>query len=247
MRSLTLRILVRILVPMALLSSFALLAIWAPLPHPFPPALSGARNLVAAILTAILGLGYLIALSVSVIHSFLRAGHFLDPVVESLGFVCEPYLLLGRHCLGRRQGRELAVTFLPAQGLRPAQLDLHVSARLGLRAALGPRRPLLDCRDCPRLKIGSWEWDGPPIWTRDGDKVRRLLTAPAVMTALHDLTVGQGGGRCDIYLQPERVWLRIRQRRLTEEEVRGWLDQLLILAEGAECALPVDSARRIES
>jgi hypothetical protein len=115
-------------------------------------------------------------------------------VLESSGLASEPCLLFGRRYRGRLEGRDVSVTFLPAQGLRPAQLDLTVGARLGLRAALAARRPVLDCGDCPRLDVDPAEWDGSPTWTREGEGVRRL----------------------------------------TEAQLRRWLDGLLAVAQAAE-------------
>jgi hypothetical protein len=157
-------------------------------------------------------------------------------VLESSGLASEPYLLFGRRYRGRAEGRDVSVTFLPAQGFRPAQLDLTVGAQLGLRAALAARRPLLDCGDCPRLELEPVDWDGPSLWTRDGEEVRRLLGDAAARAALGDLVGGAGGPRCELYLQPERMWLRMRGRRLTEAQLRRWLDGLLALAGAAERA-----------
>ena len=52
------RILLLILVPPVLLFGFALILMWLPLPQPFPAPLSHGRNLVVAVATGILGIGY---------------------------------------------------------------------------------------------------------------------------------------------------------------------------------------------
>jgi hypothetical protein len=199
-------------------------------------------NLIAAILTAILGLTGLVALTAYLIHSILRAGRFLDPLLEARGLVSRPYLLFSRRYHGRLEGRDVAITFLPALALQPAQLDLRVNARLGFRAAVAPRLPLLDCGDCPRLDLAPSSWEGPPIWTRDAEGVRRLLADPAVRSALAYLMAAPGTAPGDIYLQPATIWLRIRPRRLTEEQFRGWFDGLLTLARAAEEALSIDAS-----
>jgi hypothetical protein len=189
---------------------------------------------MAAVGVGMAGLAYLVALAAFVTHAFVRAGRFLDPVLKPMGFISELYFFFGRRYRGRIEGRDVVVAFLPAQGLRPAQLDLTVSAGLGLRAALAPRRPLLDCGDCPRLELEPADWDGPFIWTRDAEGVRRLLADPAARAALGDLVGGAGGPRCELYLQPERIWLRVRGRGLMEAQLRRWLDGLLALARAAE-------------
>ena len=142
-----LRILFLILVPPVLLSLCALLVMGAPLPHPFPPPLSGGRDRIAAIMTGILGAGYLIGLAVYVIASFLRAGRALDPVLTSAGLVPEGYLAFGRRYRGMLQGREVEVTFLPSRGVSAAQLNVCVSTSLGTRVAIARGKPLLDCGD----------------------------------------------------------------------------------------------------
>jgi hypothetical protein len=52
--------------------------------------------------------------------------------------------------------------------------------------------------------------------------------------------LGGPGERRELYLQPERIWLRMRHRRLTEEQLHRWLDGLLALADAVERALTSD-------
>ena len=72
-----------------------------------------------------------------------------------MGLASESYLVFGRQYSGIVEGREVGVRFVPSQGVRPEQLNIHVSAKLGARMAVGRRRPLLDCRDCARLEVAE--------------------------------------------------------------------------------------------
>ena len=193
---------------------------------------------MAAILTGILGAGYLIGLAVYVIASFLRAGRALDPVLTSEGLVSESYLAFGRRYRGVIQGRQVEVAFLPSQGVSAAQLNVYVSAGLGTRVAIARGKPLLDCGDCPQVNLDESPLGGFQVYSRDGGDARRLLDDSEVRDALeHLLDGGEVSGAREVYFQPERIWLRARPRGLTEGLFRQWLDDLIALAEAGERAL----------
>lgn len=244
-----LRVLLLILVPPILLFLCALVILWMPLPQPLPPPLSGGRNRMAAVMTAILGLGYLAGLAAYVIASVLRAGRILDPVLASAGLVSESYRVFGRQYTGVIRGREVAVRFLPPQGVNPALLNVHVVANLGTRAAIGHKRPLLDCRDCAQLSLDELELGHMQVYAEDQECARSLLADPVGRAALRRLMEPRSGfplncvdgrevlGLRELYLQPERVWLRARPRQITEPQLRQWLDDLLVLAEAGERTL----------
>lgn len=238
------RILFLLLIPPALLFLCALVTIWMPLPDPFPPALSGERNRAAAIVIGVLGMGYVIGLAVYTVSSFLGAGRALDPVLTSLGLTAESYLVFGRRYRGTIEGREVAVRFVPGYGIRPAQLNVHVGATPGVRMAIGRQRPLLGCRDCARLAVDGSEPGDLQAYAAEEGPARRLLADPATREALARLLDDRKGvGLREIYLQPERVWLRARPQGMTEERLRQWLADLRTLAEAAERLLP-SSGRR---
>jgi hypothetical protein len=198
---------------------------------------------MAAILTGILGAGYLLGLAVYVIASFLRAGRALDSVLTSAGLVPGGYLAFGRRYRGVIRGREVEVTFLPSQGISAAQLNVRVSASLGTRVAIARGKPLLDCGDCPRVNLDEALLGGLQVYSRDGEYARRLLADSEVRGALQRLLDdGDEVGPREVYLQPERVWLRARPQGLTEGLLRQWLDELIALAEAGEKALEQRSA-----
>ena len=198
---------------------------------------------MAAIAIGILGAGYLIGLTVFVIASSRRASHALDPVFTSAGLASESYLLFGRRCRGAIQGRHVEVTFVPSQGVSAAQINVYVSTSLGTRVAIARRKPLLDCGDCPRVNLGEALLGGFQVYSRDGEYARRLLADTKVRSALQRLLDGGDVvGSREVYLQPERAWLRARPRGLTERLLRQWLDDLTALAEAGEKALEHHSA-----
>ena len=210
------RTLLIIIIPPLLIFACALLIIWLPLPQPFPPALSGGRNQVAAVVAGLLGLAYLVGLALYLIASFRQAGQALDSPFLARGLTAENYLGVGRTYRGPVEGRAVEANYLPAQGLRPALLNVYVAAELGTRAAAGQKRPLLDCRDCAPLR---------DIRADEGSRA-----------ALNHLMSGQKSlGIRELYWQPERIWLRAHPSyRVAAEQVEGWLDALLLLAKAAE-------------
>jgi hypothetical protein len=198
---------------------------------------------MAAIATGILGAGYLMGLTVYVIASLLRAGRVLDPVFKPAGWVSESYLAFGRRYRGVIHGREVEVTFLPSQGVSAAQLNVYVSASLSTRVAIARGKPLLDCGDCPRVNLDESPLGGFQVHSRDGEHAHRLLADSKVRDALERLLDGgEVAGTWEMYLQPERVWLRARPHGLTEELFRQWLDDLTALAEAGDKVLERHSA-----
>jgi hypothetical protein len=225
-----------ILVPSVLLLACALIVLWVPLPGPFPPPFSDGRNLLVAIVTGILGIGTIVGLAVYVVSSFLRAGRGLDPTLEAMGLVSERYLAFGRRYRGAVDGRDVEVTALPGYGVHSPQADLRVTANLAFRMAVGRQRPLLDCRDCPLLELEPPKWAGLQIYAGDAERARRLLDDPASAAALQRL-IGEAPGLIEVYVQPERIWLRARIHAVTGVRVQRWFDDLLALAEAGERAL----------
>ncbi|HEY88274.1 MAG TPA: hypothetical protein G4N98_00885 [Thermoflexia bacterium] len=232
-----LRILLMLLIPPILLFLCALMIIWLPLPQPFPPALSRGRNLMSAIVTGILGAGYIVGLALYVVATFLRAGRVLDPVLASAGMVSKSYLVFGRQYQGVLEGREVEVYFVPSSGIRPAQLNVYVAADIGMRVAMGWRRPLLDCGNCERLEAAGAELRGVQVYAQEEERAGRLLNDAASSEAIARLLADQEAyGIREIYLQPERVWLRARPQGMNGKRFRQWLDDVLVLAEASEKA-----------
>jgi hypothetical protein len=207
---------------------------------------------MAAVMTGILGIGYLAVLAAYVIAAVLRAGCILDPVLMSAGLVSGSYRVFGRQYTGVIQGREVEVRFLPPQGINPALLNVHVAANLGTRVAIGHTRPLLNCRDCAQLSVGELELGRLQVYAENQECARGLLVDPAGGSALRRLMEAtatrsgfplngvdgrEGLGFREVYLQPEGVWLRARPRQMTEPQLRQWLDDLLALAEAGERTL----------
>ena len=232
-------ILLLILVPVVLLFACALGMMWVPLPRFFPLPLSQGRNLMAAITTGVLGIGYVTALTGYVISMFLQAGRVLDGVCASLGLTPQSYLIFGRRYHGSIRGRQVDTDFLPPRGFSPGIINIYVRADLGARIAIGQRKPLLDCRGCPRLSLDEPGLGDLQILAQEEMKARRLLADPMVRAALGRLMAGQespglGGTFRELYVQPDTIWFRSHPRQVTEARFRQCLDDLLSLAEAAE-------------
>lgn len=230
------RIVLLILIPPVLLFAFALLMMWLPLPQPFPSSFSGGRDLVVAIMTGILGIGYMIGLGTYLMSSFSQAGRQLDPLFRSRGLIPRNYLVFRRQYQGIINGRQVEVRFTPSWGLQRALLEMYVSTDLDMRMAIGRRRPLLDCRDCPRVDVDDLDLSHLQLFAEEAIRARRLLADPAHRATLIRLISNQeGNGFRDIYLQPGRIWLRAHpSSRATKAHIEGWLDGLMSLAGVAE-------------
>jgi hypothetical protein len=230
------QLLLLIFVPPILLFGFALIVMRLPLPRPFPPPQSNGRNLMAAVTTGILGVGYMIGLAVYVISLFLQAGRDLDAVFAPYGLTSRGYLVFGRQYHGEVESRQVDVDFVPAQGQRPALLNVYVSAAAGTRVAIGGQKPLLDCANCQRVTVDEPTLDYLHILAQDAAWVHALLADPANVAALGRLLEEQETlGLRELYVQPHRIWLRAHPSpQATEPHIQQWLNDLLALAQAVE-------------
>ena len=230
------RVVLLILVPCVLLAGFALLMMWLPLPAPFPEQLSDGRTLVAALMTGILGLGYLAGLTAYLVLAFRRAGRVLDGVFANADLAPMPHRFFGRRYEGVVRERPVRADYTPARVLHPSVLNIYVAADIGQRMAAGITRPLLDCRGCRRVHMEGSPLEGLAIFARDILWARTFLAEGVNIDPMLRMLAGQGGlERRDLYMQPGQLWLCAHLRgRSSQADVGVWLGDLLALAERAE-------------
>jgi len=229
-----LRIIALIFIPIVLLFCCALIMLWAPLPGPFPEPLSKGRNLTAAILTGLLGMGYIVGLTVYVVTSALRTGHVLDGWAAAHDLTAQNYMIFGRRYRGALDGRAVTIEFVPARVPGPPLLDVYLETNAPARAAIGRQQPLLDCRQCPRVPVDDPSLAGVGIWSDDETFARRLLADASGKDALIDIMAQGGAGFRELYIQPERLWLRAHPRQLNDEIFQLWFDALTTLSQSIE-------------
>ncbi|MEA3336515.1 MAG: hypothetical protein U9R25_11435 [Chloroflexota bacterium] len=227
------RFLFLILAPAVVLLFVASVLVGLPLPAPFPDAGSQDRNLLAAVAVGVLGIAYLVWLTVYAVVSFRQAGQALDPALTSRGLTAQSHLGFGRKYHGRIRDRQVAMSYFPARGLRRALLDMAATASIQGRAAIGERRPLLDCANCPPVPIEGGDMGELQVFSEDPAWIQRFLAEQEhrqeILRLLGDQ---QGAGFRELYLQPGRIWLRGHPTpQVTASQVTQWLDDLLALAE----------------
>ena len=191
------------------------------------------RTAIAAITTGVLGLGYVVGIGVYLVAFVRQAGRVLEPVLLSRGLSMQADVGVGQSYRGQVEGRTVQVSFVPGRALDRSLLNVYVSADAGTRAAIGVQRPLLDCQECPLV---DWaDLTGLQAAAEDEGWVRRWLSAPEHRAVLEGmLGAGAGDGTRELYVQPERLWLRARLQRVDPSQVSAWLDALLLLAREAE-------------
>jgi hypothetical protein len=189
---------------------------------PLPGAVSASRDLVAAVTAGLAGAGYLLGLAVYLLLSLRRSARALDPRLEALGLTGHAHGGFGRQYVGELAGRPVEVRFLPAQAMRPARLDLFFTAQGQTRMAVGWQRPLLDCRDCKQVDLGPEV--GYSVFAEDPETTRELLAGPNLRPVLDRLMEVEG--EPVLYVQPDRLWYRVRPWSLEGAEVEGWLRAL---------------------
>jgi len=227
------RLILLLVLPVLMLFGLALVLMWVPLPRPFPPALSSARNLMTAIAVGVLGMIYLAGVAVVIVGQVLRAGRGLDEVLAAQGLTPATGLLLGRVYEGSLQGRSVRAGWVPGYGVRPGQLLVKIGADVGLIAAVGDHRPLRPSADAVRVEVSlprSW---APIVWVEVGqaEHLAALLADPAVASALFQLlAASEPGGVRDLRLARDHI--EFRARPSTDAAVRHageWVQTLLVL------------------
>lgn len=193
---------------------------------PLPTSLAGSRDLVAALTAGVAGIGYLLALALYLLWSLRRSARGLDSILEPMGLVGSRYAGFGRRYTGLVEGRQVEVRYLPSYALHATRLDVTVDAELGMRMAVSTERPLLDCRNCPRLYLG----ENVPyrVYAQDQLAAQQWLAHPEVWAALGGLMDVEGTPA--LYMQPDRLWFRVRPRHVSGAEIEEWLWELVRLS-----------------
>lgn len=195
----------------------------------------GAAGLLAAIGAGILGILCLIALTVYLVRVFDRAGQTLDSLLTDLSLNGERYLLFGRRYRGEYAGRAIEVEFVPAEWMRHPLLNVRLAARADTRIAIFRQWPPLECGNCPKVETGAAELARLRVRATDPTRAGALLSDPDCRGVVRDLFDGGGNaGVRDLYVQPERIWLRIRASQTSQAQLREWLSALSQLADIVE-------------
>ncbi|MCJ7738032.1 MAG: hypothetical protein MUQ10_12100 [Anaerolineae bacterium] len=232
------RLILLLVLPVLVLFGLALVLMWAPLPRPFPPALSSARNLMAAIAVGVLGMITLAGVVVVTVGQVWRAVRSLDEVLAAHGLAPASGLLLGRGYAGTLQGRPVRASWVPGYGVRPGQLLVTVDADVGLIAAIADHRPLRPSADAIQVEmvlVDTWA----PVVLAEADQAARLtdlLADPAVASALFQLLArSEPGGVREISLGSDGIHFRARPSTdVVGRQIERWLAAMLIFAERLE-------------
>lgn len=222
-----------IFIPIILIFALALALMVLPLPKPFPPALSSARSQIVAVITGVLGIIYLIAVVIYVFAVVSQAGSAFDKLFTSRGLSSQGYMGVGKQFRGELSGRAIQVDYVPGYRMKRALLEIYVSAETKQRIAISTERPLLDCRDCSEVGIADVDLK---IYSNDGQWILGFLSDTENRELLYRLLrENMSYSFRELYIQPERLWFRAHiEPGVSEQEVEGWFDSLLILSERVE-------------
>jgi hypothetical protein len=224
-------LLILILFPV-FLTGMAFLMTSLPLPQPFPTAGSHDRNLQAAILTGILGMAWVISLTIYSISRYLGGGRVLDVLFIPLGLTASNYLGLGRQYQGHMAGREVQIQFTPGRMLKSGLLNIRIQANQDQRMAIGLKRPLLDCRDCPQVDVTGLGLEPNRVYAANADWAQKFVAEPGKRTLIQRLMQDpEGLGMREVYLQPGWVWLHARPSSNSSlSHIENWFQTLMELA-----------------
>ncbi|MFH2038111.1 MAG: hypothetical protein ABIJ65_01615 [Chloroflexota bacterium] len=207
-----------------LLLGLALMLILIPLPVPFPISGSNARNMMAAIVTGILGLVWLIALSVYLVKAILMAGSVFDTFFTTRGLSSSNYLGLGRQYQGRLEGRQVEAQFSPGRMLQNSLLNIRIETDIDQHMAIGESKPLLDCNDCEKVDFSPNPLDSIKVYAQDKAWAQSVLLNPSNVELIKSLMDDQEGlGKREFYLKNKQGWLHARPTsRLKAAHLQIW-------------------------
>jgi hypothetical protein len=225
-----------LLIPPLLIAGIALLLTFLPLPAPFPNPGSQARNLPAAILTGILGLVWVISLTIFSLVSLFSSGRLLESLFSSMGFTSVASMGLGRQYLGCVDGRSVEAQFIPGRSLQNNLLNIRIAANNDQRMTVGWNKPILDCGDCGKVDVLPYNLEDLQIHAQDPAWAQSILARTSFQTSIKSLMEAADGlGMREIYIQPGRIWLHARpSANLTASHVRLWLQELQDLSRAIE-------------
>ena len=217
------------------LFGLAVFLIFIPLPGFFPPAGSHDRNLPIAILTGILGFAWAICLAAYLAYGYFSAGRVLDPIFTSRGLKGSSYMILGRKYQGQLEDRLVTVEYTPPGTLQKGLLNIRVETNLDLRLAIGLKRPLLDCTDCPPVDVSSLGLTKIQVFTTDPEWASRFLSEPANQAWIDPLLVENGDlVMRELYFQPGQLWLHARlPANFPIDRIETWFQAVMDLAKAS--------------
>ncbi|MFH1195731.1 MAG: hypothetical protein V1720_08445 [bacterium] len=230
------KLIIRIFLPILGVFILALLLISIPLPDIFPERLSRGRNLLAAITIGVCGLFYLVYIARYVSKAFMRQGAVLDPVCLKKGMTSENYQVYGKHYSGVFSGRKIDVYYTPARKLAVPLMNIYLNTTSNVRLAVGEKKPLMDCSDCPKIEPGYPELDHLQIFSGDSVWVQKFFDNPDNRTLINRLISGwKEIGLRELYLQPGKIWLHSHPYfKVTYNDIEQWFDALPVLADAVE-------------
>ncbi len=215
-----------------MLLALAIFLLVVPLPPPFPERLGKTRNLIAAIGAGIFGLLWLVALGVSVVAAFRKAGRAFESAMVALGLTAQSHMGVGRRYRGVIGGHAVDAEFVPARMLQWPLLGITVTANVGAEMFVGAQAPPLGGVGRQRVQIEGDALGELQVFAGDGDAARRLLCSvnPQIFADL--LGEQRQEGLRELHVRPDRIYLRCHPTgQVSDERVSQWVGHLLALAD----------------
>lgn len=221
------------LLPLLSLPLLIVLLIWVPLPPPLPPGATMARQQMAAIVTAIFGVIYLLTLVANLISLCRDFGRRFEKTLVENGFTARGHLIYGRKYAGTCEERNITVEYIPARMIWPNLLSVEIPLETNHILALGNGRPI-------RISPGLTAIDSSIItscrvmgFADDKQWADSFLKKPELGKPIEGL-LGEKKqlGLREIYIQPGSIRLRSHPKSpVTGEELMRWIHQLLKIAQ----------------
>lgn len=209
-----------------LILAVAFCVLGIPLSEPAPPAWSGARNGVAAVLCGLVGLAAVAGTGIFVLGRIVRLGQAWDQSLESRGLARVGRRLFACHYAGLLAKRDATVDVSPPFHLQPWRLTVSLRLRSAARIAMGSHEPLLDCRGAAQITLGDDRLDACHLRS-DTPTASGLLERQDVRSLLYRIVEDLvETNSWEIYLRPDGLEARIRTYHLTETMILKWLDNL---------------------
>jgi len=198
---------------------------------PLPSALDGRRQLMAAVITGLVGMALLGSLGGVIIVTLRGQASVLERTVADYGLDVRRTLGFRVWAEGLVGQRWVRVAWLPAAALQRGRVEVQVDATWVPEMAASLSPPLRGCGGCEPVGTIDGSLAAIKIYARDVAEAQRRLSDPRVVACLRDLADSMAGtSTWELHLALDGLRLYARCGPPSSASVAAWLRLCLDLA-----------------
>jgi hypothetical protein len=171
----------------------------------------------------------LVFITIYIFYSFRRLGRIFDKTASEIGLKRQDFLYFGKKYKGNWHGRELVIEYFPPRVIQGALLNIYLSARPAIPAAISKKVPLIDYSDGKKQYM-ELEY-GFNVYSPEGEGINKVFSGNTFSNALDKiLEKGKRGHTLQIYFRDKDIYLRSRLAKLVPEDLKTFINSLEVMA-----------------